>query len=130
MKLNQWFEVAPMLTARTFLATAVLSGTLFAIGGRNAGSCLNSVEYYVPGVNKWVSIAPMNAKRSYHQAGVANNILFVFGGYDGKSLKTLEKYSPAENKWTLVIVLQNCKSLRFQMTSFDISADVHFVYSS
>lgn len=89
-----------MSTARICFAAVVHSGSIFAIGGVG----LNSVEYYVPAVNKWASIAPMNTIRFNHQAGVANNILFVYGGRGQSSrlLDTVERYSPDEDKWTLV----------------------------
>lgn len=95
-----------MSTTRTFFATAIHSGKIFAIGGRTNGESLNSAEYYEPGVNKWFPTAAMNTKRSYHQARVTNGCLIVYGGRSENdlALDSVEIYNPAENNWSLVIL--------------------------
>lgn len=99
--------MAPLTKKRRHAASAVLSGTIFVIGGRDIWEALNSVECYVPGVNMWVPVSAMIERRSTAQAGVANNILYVYGGWNDNSsvLNTLEKYDAKENTWTLVILL-------------------------
>ena len=45
--MNQWVLVAPMLTRRKHLGVAVLDNIIFAVGGRDEQSELNTVERYV-----------------------------------------------------------------------------------
>lgn len=100
--------MAPLTKTRVLAASAVLSGTIFAIGGQAGSKALDSVECYVPAVNMWVPVSAMNVGRSAPQAGVANNILYVYGGWNDNilsGLNTLERYDAKENTWTLVILL-------------------------
>ena len=46
-KLNQWTDVAPMLSRRKHLGVAVLDNCIYAVGGRDENNELNSVERYV-----------------------------------------------------------------------------------
>lgn len=93
-----------MSIARRFAAVAVLSGSIYVMGGRDNQQRYNSVECYTPGVNKWISLAPMNEIRSAAQAGTANGALFIFGGIGQIGVSsTIETYDPKEDKWTMVI---------------------------
>lgn len=94
-----------MLDARGLAATAILSGTLYVMGGVDDTKRLDSVEYFIPYSNKWTHAAPMNEKRTGAQAGVANGCLYVFGGLGDEDVtsSSIEKYDPVEDKWTLVI---------------------------
>ena len=42
---------------------AVLQGKLYAVGGYDGSSLLNSAEVYDPDNNSWSTIAPMGSKR-------------------------------------------------------------------
>jgi kelch-like protein 20 len=44
----QWTKVAPMTTRRLGVAVAVLGGYLYAIGGSDGSTPLNTVERYDP----------------------------------------------------------------------------------
>ena len=45
-KVNQWILVSPMQTRRKHLGVAVLDETIYAVGGRDEHSELNTVERY------------------------------------------------------------------------------------
>lgn len=52
-----------MTTARSTVGVAILNGRLYAVGGRDGSSCLNSVERYDPHTNKWSVTCPMLKRR-------------------------------------------------------------------
>ena len=52
-----------MNTPRSTVGVAVLDHKLYAVGGRDGSSCLNSVEVFDPHTNKWSSAAPMVKRR-------------------------------------------------------------------
>ncbi len=47
-----------------------LDGYLYAIGGNDGSSSLNSVERYNPGINEWVVVSSMTMRRSSVAAAV------------------------------------------------------------
>lgn len=58
-----WSTVAPMLGARSGFGVAAMGGRLYAVGGRDGGACLRSVECYNPTTNHWSACAPMTRRR-------------------------------------------------------------------
>lgn len=93
-----------MSIGRTFVATAILSGKLYVMGGRSDNSTfLSSVECYDPAINTWSHVTPMISKRAGARAGVVNGHLFVVGGLDGFNfLSTIERFDQQKNEWTMV----------------------------
>jgi N-acetylneuraminic acid mutarotase len=101
---NAWTDKAPMPTARWGIATGVVNGILYTVGGVGVnanGPVLNTVEAYDPSTNTWTTKAPMPTPRRSMAAGVVNNVLYVVGGSDANSkvLNTVEAYDPATNTW-------------------------------
>lgn len=86
------------------MATAILSGKLYVMGGRSDNSTfLSSVECYDPTTNAWTHAAPMNSKRAGARGGVISGHLYVVGGLDGFNfLSTIERYDQQKNEWTMV----------------------------
>lgn len=62
---NKWSKVAPMTTRRLGVAVAVLGGFLYAIGGSDGQTPLNTVERFDPRSNKWTVVAPMSTRRKH-----------------------------------------------------------------
>lgn len=52
-----------MAGARSTCGVAALRGRLYAVGGRDGGACLRSVECYDPATNHWTNCAPMTRRR-------------------------------------------------------------------
>lgn len=48
-----WEEMAPLCQARSFFPLVVFDGQLYALGGRDNGVALDSVETYSPELNVW-----------------------------------------------------------------------------
>jgi N-acetylneuraminic acid mutarotase len=110
---STWSTKVSMPTARTDLASGVISGKIYAIGGatdaRSAVLCslgggtncgfFNKVEEYNPTTNSWSAKAPMPTWRARSSVSPANGKLFVIGGNSG--LRLTEAYDPATNTWFL-----------------------------
>ena len=96
-----WTARAPMPTARGSLATAVVNGVLYAVGGE-APSALATVEAYTPGNDRWTVKAPLPAARAHLNAGVIGNVLYAAGGLDasGQPSATLFAYDASTDSWT------------------------------
>ena len=74
----------------------VLNDELYAIGGEDKGSKLNSVEKYNVKQNAWKEVASMEVARSNFGCVVAGGMIYVFGD-DGENY--VERYCPKKNKW-------------------------------
>lgn len=74
--------MAPMLTRRIGVGVAVLNRLLYAVGGYDGATRLNSAECYYPERNEWEMIAPMSIIRSgAGECGLAKCAVGIFTGY-------------------------------------------------
>jgi hypothetical protein len=69
-----------MLTPRSELASGVLAGRLYALGGFSAIGRANTVEAYDPSTNAWATMAPMPHPRFAFAAGATGRTLFAVDG--------------------------------------------------
>ena len=102
-----WATRASMPTARWGLATGVVNGILYAVGGDDDTRVLGTVEAYDPSTNSWVTKAVMPTPRHGLAVGVVNGILYAVGGdtTDAETgfdiaVATVEAYDPVANSWT------------------------------
>ena len=77
--LSGWTAKAAMPTARTYLATGVVNGVLYPVGGGGSGY-LATVEAYDPATNNWTAKAAMPTARNSLATGVVNGVLHAVGG--------------------------------------------------
>uniref|UniRef100_F1S8H2 Kelch like family member 33 n=1 Tax=Sus scrofa TaxID=9823 RepID=F1S8H2_PIG len=93
---ENWEEMAPLCQARSFFPLVVLDGLLYALGGRNNGVALSSVETYNPKLNVWRPAPALPAPRFAHAAAVLEGQLYVSGGCSGTGqyLASLLHYDP------------------------------------
>ena len=94
-----------MSKRRCGVGVAVLSDLLYAVGGHDGQSYLNSIERYDPQTNLWSSeVAPTSTCRTSVGVAVLDGYLYAVGGQDGVScLNYVERYDPKENKWSKVM---------------------------
>jgi len=106
-----WNLMATMPTARGRLATGVVNGILYAVGGQNtSGDAVTNLEAYNPATNSWSEMAPMPTGREDLAVEVVNGILYAVGGYNGTNvLSTVEAYNPATNSWSTMAPLTNAR---------------------
>jgi kelch-like protein 8 len=59
-----------------------LQNYLYAVGGNDGATSLDSCERYDPLLNKWVYIQPMSRRRAGAGMAELNGKLYVVGEYD------------------------------------------------
>ena len=95
-----WQTLAPMPTARQELATAVLNGKIYVLGGFDINEKSTAVvEVYNPNTNTWASAQPLPFAVNHNSAAVAAGKLYSFGG---GSLRQVFVYNPASDSWSEV----------------------------
>jgi N-acetylneuraminic acid mutarotase len=100
---DEWTEKTSLPTAREHLASAVVNGKLYIIGGRagGIGSNFDANEMYDPVKNTWTTLESMPSKRGGLTAASVYGNIYVFGGEEpGGTFNNNEKYDPNINKWT------------------------------
>jgi len=98
-----WLEKAEMPTARSNLATAVVDGRIYAIGGEIANfQRLSVVEEYNPRTDSWRKGAEMPTARRSLATGVVGERIYAIGGYSigNKAVRIVEEYNPLTDTWT------------------------------
>jgi hypothetical protein len=68
-----------MVTPRSHLALAVVSGRVIVAGGENVSRALDVLETYDPVTNAWTVRTPSPAPFSRAAASVVNDRVYVFG---------------------------------------------------
>jgi N-acetylneuraminic acid mutarotase len=97
-----WQELAPMPTARQELATAVLNGKIYVIGGYDKdGNSTDTVEVYNPNTNTWASAHPIPTAQNHNSAAVAAGQLYSFGGASNRTYV----YDPLGDSWSEVAMM-------------------------
>ena len=70
---GEWKFVAPMNHPRRYVAAATLGGLLYAVGGYDGISVLDSVEVYNPKLDQWRRVESMANARRHVAVGVLEN---------------------------------------------------------
>ncbi|TKC38133.1 hypothetical protein EI555_009644, partial [Monodon monoceros] len=123
-----------MSTRRLGVAVAVLGGFLYAVGGSDGTSPLNTeakirllienmlsqsevamkktrVERYNPQENRWHTIAPMGTRRKHLGCAVYQDMIYAVGGRDDTTeLSSAERYNPRTNQWSPVVAMTSRRS--------------------
>lgn len=104
---HKWINKAPMHEIRRDLAVVNLNDdVIFAIGGDNNKTVLDSVEKFIPSRNQWIEVTPMLMMRSAPAADALNGKLYVLGGYTESQMEALtascELYDPLIDQWTFI----------------------------
>jgi N-acetylneuraminic acid mutarotase len=101
---GMWKTKLDMPTARWGLATCVVDGTIYALGGTvNPNGPLAIVEAYDTQTNTWTSKTDMPTPRYFFSASVVNGKIYAIGGSQrewGAGLSAVEEYDPATDTWT------------------------------
>jgi N-acetylneuraminic acid mutarotase len=95
-------SVAPMPTARYWLAAAPVSEKIYAMGGIGTNrSELKVNEVYDLSTKSWATKQPMPTSRAKFAAANANGKIYAIGGMVSVNvLKTVEVYDPSNNTWS------------------------------
>uniref|UniRef100_A0AAV2MJH0 BTB domain-containing protein n=1 Tax=Knipowitschia caucasica TaxID=637954 RepID=A0AAV2MJH0_KNICA len=103
-----WLDLSLYITWVAFhlltpqICIAVLEGPMYAVGGHDGWSYLNTVERWDPQARQWNYVASMSTPRSTMGVTALNGKLFAVGGRDGSScLRSMECFDPHTNKWSM-----------------------------
>ncbi|XP_033908286.2 kelch-like protein diablo isoform X2 [Acipenser ruthenus] len=110
---DSWLEMAPMNVARSELGLAMLDGFVFAVGGWEGHSRLDSVECYNPHTNSWQFVEPMKMAVTSPAVVALDGLLYVTGGAvleDGDGMDLAQVYNPKACMWTEVAPMQIARS--------------------
>lgn len=104
-KSNEWETRTDMPTARAGMATSVVNGKIYVIGGTLIPAWQNTdkVEIYDPVSNTWETATGMPRSRGYVVAGTVNNKIFVIGGRsdNGIGWSLNHEYNPESDTWSV-----------------------------
>ena len=94
---NQWRRRADMRIGRSDLASGLVNGKIYAIGGSiQVGWRRKHVEQFDPVTDTWETKSDLLEPRSTRSAHVVDGKIYVFGGaHDGSA----EAYDPATDSW-------------------------------
>ncbi|THD23368.1 Kelch protein 5 [Fasciola hepatica] len=98
-----WNVVSAMATHRHGLGVAVLEGVVYAVGGHDGWSYLNTVERWNGRAKSWSSVTPMAVQRSTVGVTALDGLLYAVGGRDGSAcLRTVERFNPHTQHWCFI----------------------------
>jgi N-acetylneuraminic acid mutarotase len=99
-QVGMWVKKQDMPTARYGMASAVVDGNIYVIGGYD-NKFLDAVEMYDPRRDKWETKASISQGNLGVAAAVVNGNIYAIGGWTGNNLlSTVEEYDPATDTWT------------------------------
>lgn len=99
---DYWATMTEMPTVRSGLGVAVVDGKIYAIGGSDGDSQLDTNEMYDPETDTWVSKQPMPTARSRFGITVFENKIYVIGGANASMFTDAnEVYDPATDTWEI-----------------------------
>src|SRR3989440_13096069 len=82
-----WQTRAPMPVSRQELATGVLNGKVYVVGGYDADAhSTATVQVYNPTTDTWTLAQALPIAVNHHAAAVAGGKLFSFGGGGGEEV--------------------------------------------
>jgi N-acetylneuraminic acid mutarotase len=103
----QWVTAVPLPAPRNHLASVVLDGKIYAMGGRPTGADMvnptTTVYVWDPtNPDVWTQAAPLLQPRAVSTAAVYNNEIYLIGGTttNYQIISTVDVYDPTTNKWT------------------------------
>ncbi|XP_051878526.1 kelch-like protein 20 [Pristis pectinata] len=106
---DMWHKMAPMNVARSELGLVMLDGYVFAVGGWEGTSRLDSIECYNPHTNAWRFLESMKIAVTSPAVVALQGLLYVAGGAvleDGDGMNLVQVYNPKTNTWSEVAPMQ------------------------
>lgn len=99
---DNWLEMASMNIPRSELGLVLLDGLVYAVGGWEGCSRLESVERYDPKLNVWEFVSPLKLAVTSPAVVAHNGLLYVTGGAileDGDGIDLVQCFNPKLNTW-------------------------------
>lgn len=110
---NTWTEELSLGEARGRVQIAVTKGTIYAVGGCNGTTELDTVECLAisraenePKPKKWKKCSKLPFSRSNAGVCALNGKIYCIGGWNGQAgIRQCEVYCPETDKWTSIAPL-------------------------
>lgn len=110
---NTWMEELSLSEARGRVQIAVINGTIYAVGGCNGTTELDTVECLALGKNendtkpkKWKKCSKLPFSRSNAGVCALDGKIYCIGGWNGQAgIKQCDVYCPETDKWTSIAPL-------------------------
>ena len=116
-KSNSWTPVTPLNIPRHQLGVTELNGKIFAVGGSDGKTRLNTVEYFSPIDDDWKYAKSLTTCRSGVGVCSHSGFLYSFGGYDGHlCLSSVERYDPELDIWISIPPMSIARSFPGTLT--------------
>jgi predicted amidohydrolase YtcJ len=98
---STWVTKTAPLTPVASAGVAVVSDTIYVIGGWDNTDEIATVQIYSPTNDSWTTGTPMPTARSYLGAASLNGRIYAVGGSLSATLSTgaVEVYNPTSNSW-------------------------------
>ncbi|TSO88117.1 Kelch-like protein 22 [Bagarius yarrelli] len=97
---NSWCDIKPLQQQHADHCVCVLDGYIYAIGGRDYSTELDTVERYNPQTNTWEYVSPLTHKVYAHACGVIDGKIYIACGRRGMAyLRETFCYDPSANQW-------------------------------
>ena len=97
---DQWVSKSNMPGARAYLASAVVDGKIYVVGGWT-GSILSRVDVYDPLTDTWTRKADMPSPSYGLAVEAVNGKIYAISGWNGSSFVTpVGEYDPLTDTWT------------------------------
>ncbi|KAM9858264.1 kelch-like protein 22 isoform 2-T3 [Aulostomus maculatus] len=98
---NKWCSIQPLQQQHADHCVCVVGGYIYAIGGRDYSSELDTVERYDPHTNAWEFMSPLKREVYAHAGAVVDGKIYITCGRRGRGyLKETYCFDPAANHWT------------------------------
>lgn len=99
-----WTRRAPMPTARSGAAAAVVDGRIYVVGGRPPRG--NDFAVYDPAADRWTELPPLPTQRNHLGATAVGGKVYVIGGRFGAGFESertdrIEIFDPATGEWSM-----------------------------
>ena len=95
-----WIQLPRMTSRRSGVKCCSLGSFVYAIGGYDGITRLNTVERFNMAQNRWEEVTPMITARSNFAVATFNGRIYVLGGFEGqKTVSDCECFDPSTNKW-------------------------------
>ena len=98
---DRWVEKARMITVKEDFQAVLHQGRLYAVGGLNGSTTVNSLEAYDISTDEWTRLADMSVARNAIGVAVVDGFLYAISGWDigDGATGVVEAYDFGEDGW-------------------------------